>query len=150
VRGEVAPTLEAVRAADEELRVGEREPGLGLLANAPLDLLDGLLEAVLNEGRNSDPAKASKRLEPFARPVANGVGVGRTGGLDELLRPLPVLREIRPRRQRQGVHTKLLFRTSPGVRSFQAERRFVRPSSTLAGGHGPFRGQDAPLAPLRE
>src|SRR5947208_1109383 len=34
----------------------------------------------------------------------------------------------------------------PGDRSNQAERRFVAFDLLKMGGHGPFRGQDAPLA----
>ena len=34
----------------------------------------------------------------------------------------------------------------PGVRTHQAERKFVIWFSTSVGGHSPFRGLDAPLA----
>ena len=34
----------------------------------------------------------------------------------------------------------------PGVRTHQAERKFAIWFSTSVGGHGPFRGLDAPLA----
>jgi len=34
----------------------------------------------------------------------------------------------------------------PGVRTRQAERKFVISIDTSMGGHGPFRGLDAPLA----
>jgi hypothetical protein len=34
----------------------------------------------------------------------------------------------------------------PGVRAHQAERKFAIDLGTSVGGHGPFRGLDAPLA----
>ena len=45
-----------------------------------------------------------------------------------------------------GLHTNLLSRDRLGVRTGQAERRFRDVESNRLGGHGPFRGLDAPLA----
>src|SRR5919201_577556 len=42
---------------------------------------------------------------------------------------------------------RISFHGMPGVRTNQAERRFVAFSLSWVGGHGPFRGLDAPLAP---
>ena len=57
-----------------------------------------------------------------------------------------VVVETGTRRQRNRVrHTNLLSRM-PGVRTHQAERKFAIWFSTSVGGHGPFRGLDAPLA----
>ncbi|HEX4582704.1 MAG TPA: hypothetical protein VH139_11625 [Acidobacteriaceae bacterium] len=36
----------------------------------------------------------------------------------------------------------------PGVRTHQAERKFATSINNTVGGHGPFRGLDAPLALL--
>src|SRR5262249_58350425 len=41
---------------------------------------------------------------------------------------------------------RISFHCMPGVRTIQAERRFVPSIYMLMGGHCPFRGLDAPLA----
>src|SRR5438034_7574223 len=45
---------------------------------------------------------------------------------------------------------RISFHCMPGVRTDQAERRFVPSESMCVGGHGPFRGLDAPLALARQ
>jgi hypothetical protein len=106
---EVAPAGEAVSAGNEVLRFGKRERAVRRpLADLLLDSFHDPIETFLDERGDGLAPQAGECVEPFRRPRANRVGLGRAGCLHQILRPLPVLRQIRTRRKRQGVHTKLL------------------------------------------
>jgi hypothetical protein len=89
VRGEPGPTLEAVRAGDDELRVRQREPGVRGGATG---------------------ARAQARV--VVPHTTERFGVARLPGLEEVLRLLLVLLEVGMGREipgiRAGGHTKLL------------------------------------------
>src|SRR6266700_736965 len=101
--------------------------------------------------RNLDARSFDQTRNPIRGPFANRVGIGRFGSTEQLLRKFLVLFEVRmlwkgERVLRVGKHTNLLS-FLPGIRTDQAERRFV-PSVELRGWARPFpRTGCAPCAP---
>ena len=95
--------------------------------------------------------KRRQRLEPLPGPRANGAAVAGLARLEKTLRPVVVLLEVRSGREREGIgatrfHTNLLSRDRPeSARVGQKEGSYL-PNCVLRGGHGPFRGLEAPLA----
>jgi hypothetical protein len=142
------PARESVCTSDDELRLRERAVGrdqavacvVRYLTPFPINGATGCVWGLA--------CTVEERGNPLSGPRADGVGA-LAAGLRELFRTLAVLIEIGMLRKwkdalRIRIHTNLLSRT-PGVRTDQAERRFVS-STNDEGGHCPFRGLIAPLA----
>src|SRR5262245_19394860 len=105
---ERGPILEPVGLGDQVLRVAQRELIARGAANALDDAIDGAIEAALHEWRDLGVETSRECAQPVARPITNGVGFGRSYGVDELFRAFAVLVEPRARRKRKRIHTKLL------------------------------------------
>jgi hypothetical protein len=87
---------------------------------------------------------------PAIYPLAYRRRIGGAGGFQEIFGALFVLIEIGARREWEGVvrvgqHAKLLSMRLESALE-QAERRFVAFEIVNQGGHGPFRGLEAPFA----
>src|SRR6516164_4083892 len=126
---ELRPTRKAVAARYEELRVGQGAVGhtlVRLLDPVPLSFDSLCIPADLSTsfGPERPPLEAGQRPRPARGPIADCTRLARPTCLLEVFCELLVLLEVGTRWKRKCVrHTNLL--SLPGVRTNQAERRFV-------------------------
>ena len=152
---ELRPAEETMGPRNDKLRVGQRthrgcdpvRTSFGRIAR-PVRR-DAVISFLVSQQRSRRVLKCREGFDPANGPVANGEGSSDLHGLDEVFGEFPVMLNVRAGGKGKGllrirVHTNILSCDAwspPG----QAERRFAD-VRTSVGGHGPFRGLEAPLA----
>jgi hypothetical protein len=150
VPGKLRPTFESVFASDEKLSAGERT--LGCFSRRLRDLAPVLLHqlrlavAFIRFERSLAILEPRESFHTASSLLAEGSWIARFACVLEIPGELYC---SRLGRGGKGIDIRNSFHCMPGIRTNQAERRFVAFGLGRVGGHGPFRGLDAPLALLR-
>jgi hypothetical protein len=116
-----------------------------LLANLLLERCQHLVEGLLIMRRDTHAEQSGEGLDVLPGPCGYAsAGIVRDN-CDQFLGSFFVVVEVRARRKRQLEHTKLLSKHARWSACFRLKEVRIL-VVLLKGGHGPFRGQEAPLA----
>src|SRR5438874_5045324 len=120
--GKLRPACKAMLARNGKLCLSQSALPMGRIGNLQMtsEAIKRALNTMLDFARRIGPVplawkrdvqvvKLYKRVDPLARPGAQSFAITGLAELDQLLRPLLILLEVRTRRQRKCIgHTNLL------------------------------------------